>query len=412
MPFLLLMYVVAFLDRTNVAFAKETLQREVGISPHSYALGAGLFFLSYAVFEIPSNLILHKVGAKSWMARIMVSWGVVSVATLFVQGPRSFYFVRLLLGAMEAGFFPGVILYLMYWFPSRVRGQVFGFFYIGAPLAFIFGGPVSALLLHMHPGGLLRNWQWMFLVEGLLAVAVGIWSFWYLDNKPSDAQWLPADEKSALSEVLAREEQDRRAHRPAEIFPMLRDLRVLHFALIYFLIQMSVYGAVFYLPSEVSAILHRSGGWQTAAVSAVPWICALVAALWLPRFADRTGRHRLLTALTLLVAGCASASFPVLGARAGICALSIAVSGFIAAQPLFWSFPTSYLSGRAAAAGLALINTIGNLGGFFAPNMKFWGDNNFQSPRAGVWLLAGLTLAGAVLAGAMKQPQADRPKDA
>ncbi len=408
MPFLLLMYVVAFLDRTNIAFAKQALQTQVGISPHSYALGAGLFFLSYAVFEIPSNLMLHKIGAKPWMARIMVSWGLVSVATLFVQGPRSFYFARLLLGAMEAGFFPGVILYLTYWFPSRVRGQVLGFFYIGAPLAFICGGPVSGLLLQMHTGGLLRNWQWMFLIEGMLAVAVGIWSYGYLDNDPSEAAWLAPNERKALTEALGQEKQDRHLHTSTEILPMLRDSRMLLFTLIYLLIQTSVYGAVFYLPSEVSGILHRSAGWQVGVVSAIPWLCALAASFWLPRFADRTGRHRQLTALTLLVAGCASAAFPLLGAGAGICALSVAVSGFIAAQPLFWTFPTNYLSGRAAAAGLAFINTIGNLGGFFAPNIKFWGDSYFGSPRAGILLLASLTFAGAILARGLQKSSPNR----
>jgi MFS family permease len=396
-PFLLLMYVVSFLDRANIGFVKQALQAGVGISPRSYALGAGLFFVSYAACEIPSNLFLQRIGARVWMARIMITWGLVSIATMFVEGSRSFYLLRLLLGAAEAGFFPGVILYLTYWFPERVRGQILGLFYFGAPLAFIFGGPISGLLLEIHPIGRLRNWQWMFLVEGAAAVLVGIWTYWYLDNKPSDARWLLPLEKQALTEELAGEEESRRSHSPAELLPMLRDFRVLHFVLVYFLVQVSVYGVVFYLPSEVSAILGKPGGLEVGTVSAIPWICALAAAFWLPRIADRVKQHRQLAALSLLIAGCASAAFPFAGPRGGLLALSIAASGFIAVQPLFWTFPTAYLSDRVAAGGLALINAMGAVGGFVAPNVKVWADDYFGSQFAGIYALAALTILGAAL---------------
>lgn len=409
-PFLLLMYVVSFLDRANIGFAKQALQTSAGISASAYALGAGLFFLSYALLEVPSNLVLHRVGAKVWMSRIMVSWGLVSMATIFVTGPTSFYLLRLLLGAAEAGFFPGVVLYLTYWFPNRSRGQILGMFYFGAPLAFIFGGPVSGLLLQMRPLFGLQNWQWMFLTEGLLAVVVGIWAYWYLGDKPTGATWLSAAEKSALVEELSWEENERRSHGPIALLPMFRDLRMMHFVSIYFLIQMSVYGVVFYLPTEVAAILHRPAGLEVGLVTAIPWLCALAATFWLPRLADRWNKHRQLAALTLLVSGCASLAFPTSGPATALVALSIAASGFIAAQPLFWTFPTGYLVGSAAAGGIALINALGAVGGFLAPNAKVWADARFGSPNAGLYLLAGLTLLNAGLIAGMRFHRASTVK--
>jgi MFS family permease len=409
-PFLLLMYVISFLDRANIGFAKQALETYAGISPRAYALAAGLFFLSYAAFELPSNLILHRVGAKVWMARIMVSWGLASMATMFVQGSRSFYILRLLLGAAEAGFFPGVILYLTYWFPSRVRGQIFGLFYFGAPLAFIFGGPVSGLLLQMHPIGSLQNWQWMFLVEGSLAVIVGIWSYWYLDNRPADAKWLPSGERKVLADALSREEIQRHSHGPTKLLPMLRDSGLLQYSVIYFSIQMSVYGVVFYLPSEVSEILQRPAGVEVGLVSAIPWICALAGAFWLPRLADVTGQHRRVAALTLLIAGCAGFFFPLVGPLQGLIAMSVAATGFIAVQPIFWTFPTSYLSDRAAAGGLAMINALGAVGGFVAPNVKVWTDDYFGSHRAGLYVLAGVAILNAALIAGIRTHEPSKLK--
>jgi len=395
-PFLMAMYVVSFLDRANIGFAKQALAASVGISESTYALGAGLFFISYSLCGFPSNLILHKIGAKFWISFLMVGWGLASMATMFVQGATSFYLLRLLLGVLEAGFFPGAILYLTYWFPNRVRGRILGLFYLGVPLALIVGGPLSGLLLDMHPLGSLQNWQSMFLVEGFMAVALGFVAFWFLDNKPANAKWLPAGEKQTLEDELAKEEQQRRAAGPALLLPMLRDLHVLGFVLIYALIQMSTYGAIFYLPAEVSALLHKPAGLQIGLVTAIPWICALAAVYWLPGTADRFRTHRQLAALTLLVAGLASFVFPTAGPLLGLAMLSVAVSGFIAVQPLFWTFPTSYMADRAKAGGIALIGT-GNLGGFIAPNLKVWADTCFHSPRAGLYLLAGITVANAAL---------------
>ena len=398
------MYVVAFLDRANIGFAKQALETYAGITPEAYALAAGLFFISYAAFEIPSNLILHKVGARLWMARIMVTWGLVSMATIFVVGSRSFFALRLLLGAAEAGFFPGVILYLTYWFPNRARAQVFGLFYFGAPLALIFGGPISGLLLQMNPVGSLRNWQWMFLVEGSFAVAVGVWSYKYLGNRPADATWLSTAEKGALENALADEQSQQYPDGRLRLASMLRDPYLLQFALIYFFLQMSIYGVVFYLPSEVSTLINKPAGFEVGLVSAIPWICALAGAFLLPRLADWLNQRRRVTAIALAVTGCASFLFPLVGPRAGLISLSIAAAGLIAVQPLFWTFPASYLSGNAAAAGLAMINALGAVGGFVAPNVKTWADDRFSSPRAGLFVLATVTLLNAGLIAIVRTP--------
>ena len=207
LPFLLLMYVLAFLDRANVGFAKKAFQLDTGISDAAFAFGASIFFLGYALLEIPSNLIMHRVGARVWMCRIMVTWGLISAAMVFAHDETTFYVLRVLLGAAEAGFFPGVILYLTYWYPSHARARATGLFYFGAPLAFIFGSPLSGLLLDLHGTSGLQGWQWLFLVEGLLASLVGIWAYWYLDNRPGDAKWLSKAEKRELNDALAAEEQ-------------------------------------------------------------------------------------------------------------------------------------------------------------------------------------------------------------
>ena len=395
-PFLMLMYVISFLDRSNIGFAKQALQTSVGISPASYALAAGLFFISYSFCGFPSNLILHRIGARIWMSVIMTAWGLASMATMFVRGDMSLYTVRLLLGVTEAGFFPGVILYLTYWFPSRVRGEVMGLFYIGVPIAMIFGNPLSGFLLEIRTIAGLQGWQWMFFIEGFIAVLVGIAAYWYLDDRPAQASWIPADEGAALAEVLSAEERERRSSSPGTLLKMIRNPRVLLYLAIYSLIQISVYGVVFYLPTEVSALIHKPAGIEVGFVSAIPWLFALIAVFLLPRAADRSQHHREYAALAMFVGGSASLVFPTAGPIVGIVALSAAVSAFIAVQPVFWTFPTGYLADRAAAGGIAVI-TMGNLGGFIAPNLKVWADRFFRSESAGLYLLAGLTLLNAAL---------------
>lgn len=395
-PFLLLMYVVAFLDRSNVAFAEQEWNANLGMSTAAYALGAGLFFVGYAVFEVPSNLLMHRVGARWWLARIMVSWGIVATLFMFVQGPVSFYVLRLLLGITEAGFFPGVILYLTYWVPARDLSRARGYFYAGIAIAGIIGNPLSGSLLELD--GLLgmHGTQWMFLIEGVIAIIVGIWSFFFLTDKPSDAKWLPEDERRALSETIAEEDTAKsEGHGPKKALRALGNWRVWYFSLIYFCIQIAVYGFTFFLPTQVTGITGQKLGFAAALVTAIPWVFSLIAVAIFPKLADRTRKHRLLftvllaaTAVGLIASGALSAH-PVLA----IGGLSLAAIGFVAAQPIFWTLPTEYMTGYAAAAGIALINSLGNLGGFLAPIMR----NAFKSaigPNAGTYSLA----AGAILA--------------
>jgi len=400
------MYVVSVLDRANIGFAKQALHDSRGISETAYALGAGLFFVTYALFEIPSNLIMHRVGARVWLSRIMVTWGLISAATMFVTGDVSFYCLRLLLGAAEAGFFPGVILYLTYWFPNKVRGQILGLFYFGAPLSFIIGSPLSGLLMEMRPQFGIEGWQWMFLVEGFFAVVVGAISLWYLDDRPAGAHWLQEQEKRELLNALSLEESERKAHGPSSLLRSLKDSFVLYFSLIYFLIQAGVYGVIFYLPTEVASILGKKVGLQVGLVSSIPWMCAIVVTYWLSRFADRHRNYRQLASLGLAASGCAILAVPVSGPAIALFALCVAASGYIAIQPLFWTFPTGYLSGAGAAAAIAMINAFGNLGGFVVPNVKVWAEIHFGSPRAGAAALACITFLGALLALLMRKQNA------
>ncbi|HVH24084.1 MAG TPA: MFS transporter [Pseudonocardia sp.] len=399
LPFLLLMYVIAFLDRSNVSFAQQEFEVDFGISASAYAFGAGLFFVGYAVFEVPSNLLLHRIGARWWLARIMVSWGIVSTAFMFVQGPTSFYILRFLLGVTEAGFFPGVILYLTYWVPARHLSQARGYFYMGIALAGILGNPLSGGLLELNGVFGLRGIQWMFMVEGLLAIVVGVWSYFYLTDKPEQATWLPEDERQALVDtVYAEDDAKASGHGPQKVWVALGNWRVWYFALIYFCIQIAVYGVTFFLPTQVTNITGQKLGFAASLVTAIPWAFALLAVAYFPRLADRTRKHRLIgtmlllaTAVGIVVSGALSGS-PVLA----IAGLSLAAMGFVAMQPIFWTLPTEYMTGYAAAAGIGLINSLGNLGGFLAPNMRDYFKETIGG-NAGLYSLAVAAVVGAVL---------------
>jgi sugar phosphate permease len=396
LPFLLLMYVIAFLDRSNVSFAQKEFEVDFGISAAAYAFGAGLFFVGYAVFEVPSNILLHRVGARWWLARIMVSWGIVAACFTFIQGPISFYILRFLLGVTEAGFFPGVILYLTYWIPARHLSRARGYFYMGIALAGILGNPLSGGLLELNGVAGLRGIQWMFLVEGLIAVVVGVWSYFYLTDHPKDAKWLPADERLALAETIAAEDTAKaEGHAPQKVWGTLGNWRVWYFSAIYFCIQIAVYGFTFFLPSQVTAITGQRLGFQASLVTAIPWVFALASVAFFPGLADRTRKHRtigcallLTTAFGIVMSGVLSGT-PVLA----IVGLSLAAIGFVAMQPIFWTLPTEYLTGYAAAAGIGLINSLGNLGGFTAPIMRDY-FNRTIGGNAGLYTLA----VGAVLA--------------
>lgn len=401
LPFLLLMYVLSFLDRVNIGFAKHAFQLDTGVSNAAFAFGASIFFIGYALFEVPSNLILYRVGAKAWMCRIMVTWGIVSACMMFVHSEIAFYALRFLLGVTEAGFFPGVILYFTYWLPRIQRGRTMGFFYFGAPLAFIFGSPLSGLLLQFEGLAGFHGWQWLFFIEGLLATIVGVIAYFYLDNKPDNAKWLTQAERTLIAEALQAEEREKDLIGRQTILSLMLRPAVLYLALIYGLIQASVYGVVFYLPTQVASLLGTFVGLKVGFVSAIPWVFAVLATWLIPTYADRTQKRYSIAFFTLLMAAIGmavsvSSSSPLIG----ILALCFAASGFIAVQPIFWTFPPNYLTGAATAGGIALVNSIGSMGGFAAPLAKHWAEVTFHSHAAGLYLLAATTLlAGFLMLG-------------
>jgi MFS family permease len=401
LPFLALMYVLAFLDRANVGFAKQAFQADTGLSNAAYAFGAGIFFIGYAIFEVPSNILMFRVGARRWLARIMVTWGLISAAMMFAHTEKSFYILRFLLGASEAGLMPGVVLYLTFWFPLDVRAKVCGYFWFGPPLAFVFGGPLSGALLSFDGFMGLQDWQLMFLIEGLLAAAVGVWAFFYLDDRPADpkCQWLDQDEKNALIRTIEREEKEKTTHGPHGIWASLVDPRVLYLCLIAFTVQVGSYGVTFFLPTQVAALLGTKVGFMVGVLSGIPWLCAGIAAYLIPHYSTKTGERRVTAASTLLAGavGVAISGYAAGTPLVAFLALCIGCAGLLAVQPIYWTFPTGYLGGAAAASGIALINSIGNLGGFVAPNIRVWAESTFQSTTVGLYLLGSIAFLGSLM---------------
>ena len=410
LPFLLLMYVIAFIDRTNIGFAEESLEIHAGLSTAAYAFGAGLFFIGYAVFEVPSNLIMHRVGARWWMARIMITWGIVAALFMFTTGPTMFYILRFLLGVAEAGFFPGVILYLTYWFPRRRRAQATALFYMGLPIANIVGGPLSGALMELD--GFLGLWghQWMFMIEGLIAVVVGAVAFFYLTDRPAKAAWLTEAERTELQATLDAEAAEKEEARPLTWWRALLNGRILYFCAVYFTIQVSVYGLTFFLPRQIAGIAGRDVGLAVGLLFAIPWIVGLAANFFSGRFADRSGNYRDVATTLLIISGIGLLVTGLLGnpvlVMAGLC---LAAVGFCSAQPIFWNIPTSYLSGAALASSVGLINGVGNLGGFVAPNLRVWVVETFGTESAGLLMLAAMPFLGALLLAGTRLFDSRRP---
>lgn len=368
-PFLILCYVVSYLDRVNVGFAKLQMSEDLGFSEVAYGLGAGLFFIGYFLFEVPSNLMLQKVGARTWIARIMISWGVVSALFVFVNNEATFYVLRFLLGAAEAGFYPGVILYCTYWFPSARRARVIAMFMSAIPVAGIFGNPLSGWIMDVFEGtGGWNGWQWLFLIEALPAIAVGVVTLFYLDNSVRDAKWLSDDEKSVIERAIARDTKHHSEH--GKTWDAFRDPKVWLMCLIYFFFVMGQYALTFWMPTFVESTGIK-GGFAIGALSAVPYLAALVAMNLFGRSADKRRErrwHLVIPSLMGAVGFSLAASWT--GSTAlSLVALSIAAAGVLTCAPLFWSLPTAFLSGTAAAAGLAVINSVGNLAGFVSPYM-------------------------------------------
>jgi MFS transporter, ACS family, tartrate transporter len=395
-PFVMLLYFIAFIDRVNIGFAALTMNKDLGFSPTVFGFGAGIFFLGYFLFEVPSNLVLDKVGARIWIARVMITWGLISGAMAFVQGAASFYALRFLLGAAEAGFFPGIILYLSYWFPARQRAAVTAIFMAAAPLSTVLGSPVSGALLEMHGLLGLSGWQWMFIVEAVPAVILGVVVLFYMTDRPEKAQWLTAEERQWLVTTMNAEAATKAASASHSIWRGLADLRVIALSLVYFGTSAGLYTLGIWAPQIIKEFGLSS--LQVGFLNALPGVVAVAAMVLWARHSDRSGERTwhvvgacLLASLGLVLAGFAGSVIAVL------LALTLVNVGISSAKPPLWSMPTLFLSGSAAAAGIATINSIGNLGGFVGPAMIGWIKDLTGSFRGGLFFVAGLLVLSAIL---------------
>jgi MFS family permease len=397
LPFLFLCYILAYLDRVNVGFAKLQMLKELSLSDAAFATGAGIFFIGYFFFEVPSNVLLKKFGARLWIARIMITWGIVSSCMIFVKGEWSFYTVRLLLGLAEAGFFPGVIFYLTLWYPSRLRATRTAWFVAAVAVSGVIGNPVSGWIMDTLSGALkLAGWQWLFLAEGLPSILVGFWVIFYLDSSIEEAKWLTGEEKKLLASNLVAEDRQKTQHNLKDAFT---SGKVWVLCAIYFTLMIGLYGIAFWLPTIVKAFGIK-GYLGVGLITAIPYAVAVIGMILLSRYSDKTGERRL-HYVANVTAGAAGlvlsglyAAHPVLA----IFFLSIGTLGVIGSMPLFWPLPSAFLAGTAAAAGIGVVNSVGNLGGYFGPNIPVWARRFSSDPSAALYIIAAILMIGVLLA--------------
>ena len=390
-PFLFLLYIVAYLDRINVGFAALQMQGQLHLSDEVYGLGAGLFFAGYFVFQLPSNLLLERVGARRWLAALMVVWGAVSTSMIFVRTPHSFYALRFLLGVAEAGFFPGVILYLKNWFPADARARTVAWFMTAAPLSGVVGGPISGALLGLHHAGL-AGWQWMFIMEGIPAVLLGGLAACYLTDRPAAATWLSDEQRDWLLATLRQESQQTAAVSRTNVWAAFTHPGIWLLVLVYFGLDTVSYGISLWLPNLIRSLSGVSD-FVIGLLSTIPYIAAAISMVLVGMHSDRSGERRWHTALPAFVGASglllAAQSTSVVPMIAGI---TVAVLGVFSMLGPFWTMPTSLLTGSAAAAAIALINSVGNLGGFFGPYIIGLVRTHTGSFKNGL-LVVGATLA-------------------
>jgi ACS family tartrate transporter-like MFS transporter len=365
-PFLIVCFFVAYLDRVNVSFAALTMNKDLGLSASAFGFGAGIFFLAYFLFEVPSNLFLERVGARRWIARIMFTWGVVSGGMAFIGGETGFYALRVLLGIAEAGFFPGIIFFLTLWFPAVYRARIVGYFMAAIPLSTVIGAPVSGLLLGLDGFMNMKGWQWLFTLEAAPALILSVIVFFFLTDRPADATWLEPEERAWLVARLDQERRQREMVRRYSVTQALLDPKVLALSLVYFGAVATNYGLSFFLPQIVKAF--GVSNFQAGLVSALPYVVGLVSIVLWGRRSDRKRERRFHLAFPLFVASAGIAISTALNdPTMKMAALSVAGFGIFGCLPVFWTFPAAFLSGAAAAGGIALINSIGNLAGFAGP---------------------------------------------
>ena len=395
-PFLVVLFILAWIDRVNVGFAKLSMLQDLQFSEAVYGLGAGIFFIGYFLFEVPSNLLLEKIGARKTLARITILWGLASMAMIYVKTPTSFYVMRFLLGIFEAGFFPGVVLYLTYWFPSAHRARINGLFMTSFAIAGVVGGPVAGFIMSRMEGvGHLANWQWLFLLEGIPSVLAGFAVLAWLPETPRQAKWLSAAEQDAVVRAVEAENHDPAKH--ASFGAALANARVWVCAAIYFCVVSGNATIAFWTPSIIKE-LGVQGNFQIGLIAAIPFIAGTIAMVWNGAHSDRTGERRMHCAIAAVIAAAGLvATGALLGSPAlALISLTVAAIGILAAFPVFWSIP-AFLAGTAAAGGIALINSIGNLAGFVAPYMIGWLKTSTGHLSAGLYFVATLELGAAVL---------------
>jgi ACS family tartrate transporter-like MFS transporter len=422
-PFLILCYFVAYVDRVNAGFAALTMNKELGLTAEMFGFGVGVFFFGYFIFEVPSNLILEKVGARRWIARIMISWGVISagfafvpaisaalqgIGFLFFDNARTFYLMRFIFGAAEAGFFPGIILFLTYWFTANERARWVGIFMTAIPLSSVIGGPISGLILDNFNGAMgLSGWQWLFIVEGVPSVIVGLWVLGYLTDRPADAAWLEPDERIALQARLDAERKEREAIRKYTLGEALTNPRVLGLSVVYFGYVSGNYGLGYWLPqivkeaaakSELDKVTGIPLNSLTGYLVAVPFAFAVVAMVWWTRHSDVTGERVWHVAGPAAMGGMSLIAAVYLGNPIlAAVALIVAAMGIYSTGATFWALPTGFLTGSAAAGGIAVINSIGNLGGFVGPYAIGWIKDATGDASLGLLVLAAcLIMTGIV----------------
>src|SRR6476659_4425944 len=410
-PFIMLLYFIAFIDRVNIGFAALTMNKDLGFSPAVFGLGAGIFFLGYFLFEVPSNLILNKVGARLWIARVMITWGIVSAIFAFIRGETSFLILRFLLGVAEAGFFPGIILYLSFWFPARYRAGVVSLFMAAAPISVVLGSPLSSALLEMDGLLGLRGWQWMFILEAIPAFLLGFVVLKFLTDKPELARWLKDDEREWLVNEMNAEHAAKAATASHSIWRGLADMRVLALSLIYFGTSAGLYTLGVWAPQIIKGF-----GMSTMAVgflNAVPPTVAVIAMYLWSWHSDLKNERTwhvvipcLIAAAGLALAGLSSTVVAV------VAALVLVNVGTSAAKPPLWSMPTLFLTGPAAAAGIATIHSIGNLGGFAGPAMIGWIKDVTGSFAGGLYFVSGLLVLSAVLTLVLSRSKRTAPTSA
>jgi MFS family permease len=396
-PFLFLCYILAYLDRVNVGFAKLQMLKDLSLSDAAFGAGAGIFFVGYFFFEVPSNILLKKFGARAWIARIMISWGVLSSAMMFVKGEWTFYLLRFMLGIAEAGFFPGIIFYLTLWYPSRLRSTRTAGFVAAIAVAGVLGNPISGVIMDTFSGWLrLAGWQWLFLIEGIPSIGVGIGVYFYLDSSIAEAKWLNPQEKSLLAKNLLTEDLHKHEVRVSDAF---KSRTVYALSAVYFTLMVGLYGISFWLPTIVKAFGVK-GYLSVGLISAIPYAVAVAGMIFLSRSSDRTGERRLhyvvnvmVGAVGLVLSG-VFAGHPVLA----ILFLSIGTLGVIGSMPIFWPVPSTFLAGTAAAAGIGIVNSVGNLGGYVGPNLPIWVKHFSSDPSAALYVIAGILCLGAALA--------------